>query len=68
MFQPSGSDYGKASGDSVQTSESDSRNRDSQALFGDSGFILAKDYFVIEEESLLIFPDMCPPFAFDLEF
>ncbi|RXG70798.1 Breast cancer anti-estrogen resistance protein 3-like protein [Armadillidium vulgare] len=67
VYQPSGSDSGNGSGDSVQTSASDSRNRDSQASFGDSGFILAEDDSVTEEESLLIIPDMCPPSAFDLE-
>ncbi|XP_068208188.1 breast cancer anti-estrogen resistance protein 3 homolog isoform X3 [Palaemon carinicauda] len=68
MYQPSGSDSGNGSGDSVQTSASDTRNRDSQASFGDSGSVhLEEDSVVDEEPVLFTMPEMNATTAFDLE-
>lgn len=68
MYQPSGSDSGNGSGDSVQTSASDTRNRDSQASFGDSGSVhLEEDSVVDEEPVLFTMPEMNAQTAFDLE-
>ncbi|CAL4082942.1 unnamed protein product, partial [Meganyctiphanes norvegica] len=68
MYQPSGSDSGNGSGDSVQTSASDTRNRDSQASFGDSSSVQLEEDSVAEEEAILFnLPDTSPESAFDLE-
>ncbi|ROT62705.1 hypothetical protein C7M84_019420 [Penaeus vannamei] len=68
MYQPSGSDSGNGSGDSVQTSASDARNRDSQASFGDSGSVQLEEDSMVEEEPVLYsLPDVLPTTAFDLE-
>ncbi|KAG7172775.1 Breast cancer anti-estrogen resistance protein 3-like [Homarus americanus] len=53
MYQPSGSDSGNGSGDSVQTSASDARNRDSQASFGDTGSVQLEEDSVVDEEPVL---------------
>ncbi|XP_069999873.1 breast cancer anti-estrogen resistance protein 3 homolog isoform X3 [Penaeus vannamei] len=72
MYQPSGSDSGNGSGDSVQTSASDARksfySRDSQASFGDSGSVQLEEDSMVEEEPVLYsLPDVLPTTAFDLE-
>ncbi|KAK4292045.1 hypothetical protein Pmani_035157 [Petrolisthes manimaculis] len=66
MYQPSGSDSGNGSGDSVQTSASDARNRDSQASFGDTGSVQLEEDSVVEEEPFNL-PQLVSSSAFDLE-
>lgn len=68
MYQPSGSDSGNGSGDSVQTSASDARNRDSQASFGDTGSVQLEEDSVVDEEPMLFnLPELISATAFDLE-
>ncbi|XP_042215322.1 breast cancer anti-estrogen resistance protein 3 homolog isoform X2 [Homarus americanus] len=68
MYQPSGSDSGNGSGDSVQTSASDARNRDSQASFGDTGSVQLEEDSVVDEEPVLFsLPELVSITAFDLE-
>lgn len=68
MYQPSGSDSGNGSGDSVQTSASDARNRDSQASFGDTGSVQLEEDSVVDEEPVLFsLPELISSTAFDLE-
>ncbi|KAK3883476.1 hypothetical protein Pcinc_012175, partial [Petrolisthes cinctipes] len=66
MYQPSGSDSGNGSGDSVQTSTSDTRNRDSQASFGDTGSVQLEEDSVVDEEPFNL-PQLISASAFDLE-
>ncbi|KAK8738689.1 hypothetical protein OTU49_004010 [Cherax quadricarinatus] len=67
MYQPSGSDSGNGSGDSVQTSASDARNRDSQTSFGDSGSVQLEEDSVVDEPVLFTLPELISTSAFDLE-
>lgn len=68
MYQPSGSDSGNGSGDSVQTSASDTRNRDSQASFGDTGSVHLEEDSVVDEEPVLYsLPELNATTAFDIE-
>ncbi|KAG0720771.1 SH2 domain-containing protein 3C [Chionoecetes opilio] len=66
-YQPSGSDSGNGSGDSVQTSASDAQNRDSQASFGDSGSVQLEEDSVVDETVLFSLPELISSSAFDLE-
>ncbi|XP_063848304.1 breast cancer anti-estrogen resistance protein 3 homolog isoform X7 [Scylla paramamosain] len=66
-YQPSGSDSGNGSGDSVQTSASDAQNRDSQASFGDSGSVQLEDDSMVDEPVLFSLPELISSSAFDLE-
>lgn len=66
-YQPSGSDSGNGSGDSVQTSASDAQNRDSQASFGDSSSVHLEEDSVVDEPVLFSIPEPISSSAFDLE-
>ncbi|KAK7077410.1 Guanyl-nucleotide exchange factor activity protein [Halocaridina rubra] len=67
MYQPSGSDSGNGSGDSVQTSASDTRNRDSQVSFGDTGSVHLEEDSVVDEPILFTTPELNATTAFDIE-
>ncbi|XP_076064834.1 breast cancer anti-estrogen resistance protein 3 homolog isoform X6 [Oratosquilla oratoria] len=72
VYQPSGSDSGNGSGDSVQTSASDARksmdSRDSQVSFGDGSSVQFEEDSLVEEEPVLLsLPNIHPETAFDLE-
>ncbi|XP_047737715.1 SH2 domain-containing protein 3C-like [Hyalella azteca] len=68
VYNPSGSDSGNGSGDSIQTTVSDARNRDSQSsLVLDGGIAPIEDDSLAEDTPLFSVPEMNPPSFYNLE-
>uniref|UniRef100_A0A6A7G3D2 SH2 domain-containing protein 3C-like n=2 Tax=Hirondellea gigas TaxID=1518452 RepID=A0A6A7G3D2_9CRUS len=66
VYQPSGSDSGNGSGDSIQTTASDARNRDSQGSLVDENAPLEEDSLT-EEPPLFTLPDLEPSSCYNLD-
>ncbi|KAF2362424.1 SH2 domain [Trinorchestia longiramus] len=68
VYHPSGSDSGNGSGDSIQTTVSDARNRDSQSSLVEEGVIAPlEDDSLAEDTPPFTVPDMNPPSYYNLE-